>query len=881
MVDLQKFNRAQKMKTYIKKNALLFVATLLLSFLLFRSGNFLDKDNSFLTFKIKEENNEEPRNGFPDEAMKFYFEQRAYPTGEIPVDWRAKALEQIRINKLKKSGIQKSAALNWTELGPNNIGGRIRTILINPSNHNVIYAGAVSGGVWRSTNGGDSWEPLGDKMANLAVCSMCLNPKNSKTIWAGTGEGFFNYDAIRGEGIFRSTDGGESWTQLSSTKNVNFQFVNKLAYDTTTSTLWAATRKGLFKSTNNGNTFTPVIIGQNKGDIHCTDLEIAYSTPTKIFAAFGLFNQSAIYRSTDGGANFSQNYSENGYGRIEIAVSESDPNVVYASLMKLQTNGIGKFIKSEDGGETWTSLVVPGPSYSGSDNYAGKQGWYNNIIGVNPVDPYFLLVGGIDLWGSDDGGSSWNQISNWYNAQGYQYIHADIHAVAFDPSNPDIVYVGTDGGVFKSTNGGFNWSEKNNNLNVTQFYYGAVSPDCRTLYGGTQDNGTLKSSNSLSWGSVLGGDGGAVEIDFNTPTTVFMEYVKLAIFKSTNGGVTINKAMTGIPTGSGFWDGTTDRTLFISPFTMDPNDSKILVAGTYRIWKTTNSGSYWNAISGDLTGDGEGDAGAKISAVAIAAGNSNVIYAGCSNGVVQVTTDNGNNWTKVTTGLPNLYCTRISIYKDHPETAVISFSGFVNGKKVYKTTNYGSSWTNISGDLPNIPVNSILIYPKNGNIILAGTDLGIFVTLDGGTSWTQMNNELPNVPVFDLDYCAAQDVVIASTHGRGMFKADVEPLTKVEKENLVKNISFQLEQNYPNPFGTRSKARINRTTISYRLQKAGFVKLTIFDELGRRIKILENSYKAAGTYRNYFNASKLPSGVYFYRLEQNGISQTKKIILIK
>ena len=860
---------------FLKKlPALLFTAVAFSTALFLCKSDLTSETHSFLRHKIEKELNEKPRNGFPDEAIKFYFEQRAYPSGKIPSNWREKALREIRENNLWE-GLPKTAKVEWTELGPNNIGGRVRSIVVSPANSSVVFAASVSGGVWKSTNGGESWFPLKDSMENLAVSSLAIDPKNPEILWAGTGEGFYNLDALRGAGIFKTTDGGESWFLLPSTQNnANFYYVNKLVYDSTTSTLWAGTRKGLFKSTDGGATFRSVITGQNKGNIHCTDLEIAYSTPTKIFAAFGLFNQSVIYRSTNAGNTWEQNYKIDGTGRIELAVSPSNPNVVYASFMDLQSNGVGKMAKSTDGGENWATTIVPGPAYSGYDNYGGKQAWYNNILAVKPSNPDFVLAGGIDLWGSEDGGQSWTQISNWYNVSGYQYIHADLHAIAFDPNNENNVFVGCDGGIFKSTDGGFTWRGKNEGLAITQFYYGAVEPQRNVYYGGTQDNGTLKSSGSLNWSAIMGGDGGATEVDFQNVNTVYMEYVRLTIFKSTDGGATFHKAMTGMPVGTGFWDGIKDRTLFISPFVMDPNNPKILVAGTYRIWKTTNGAASWTAISEDLTGDGTGSNGAKISALAIAPGNSNVIYAGCSNGKAQVTTDNGNVWNDISSGLPNLYCTGISVLKNHPEVALFSFSGFYAGKKVYKTTDYGASWTNISGNLPNIPVNDVLLYPENENIAFAGTDLGVFVTLDGGTSWTKLDEKMPNVAVFDLVYREHDNSLFAFTHGRGVFRADITNLTAVNSP--VKNLpeKLALSQNYPNPFNPN-------THINFTLPTNGFVTLEIFNALGQKIETLVQQNLEAGNHTVEFNGRELTSGTYIYRLTFGNHSLAKKMILLK
>ena len=231
--------------------------------------------------------------------------------------------------------------------------------------------------------------------------------------------------------------------------------------------------------------------------------------------------------------------------------------------------------------------------------------------------------------------------------------------------------------------------------------------------------------------------------------------------------------MTGIPTGPNTYDGTTDRTQFISPFSMDPNNASTLVAGTYRVWKTTNGAANWSAISGDLTGDGSGGSGATVSTVIVAKGNSNVIYAGCSNGRVQVTTDGGSCWNLRISGLPNLAITRIATDPNNPATAYVTFSGYQSSSKIYKTTNYGSNWTNISGNLPNLPTNCVFVNPANGNNIFVGTDLGVFSTADGGSSWVQDVNGMANVPVLDLDYRASDNKIFAATHGRSMYSATV------------------------------------------------------------------------------------------------------------
>lgn len=747
------------------------IIAIIVGFSIFSTETINENDYSdYLAYKIKlKKERSDLKNDQPDKALLWYYEQRAYPNGSIPDNWKEEAYRHIQLNN-RRTELSPNA-LSWTQVGPSNIGGRIRAIAVHPSDPNTVYMGAVAGGIWKTTNGGSSWTPLNDFMENLAVCSIVIDPNNPNIIYAGTGEGFFNIDAIRGAGIFKSTDAGASWTKLSSTDNSNFYYVNDLDIDATTGKLYAATRKGLYASTNGGNSFTGILTGSGGADVHCTDIEIAYTSPVRIYAAFGLFNQSAIWLSTDGGANFSQNYSQTNMGRIEIATSKSNPLVAYASFMGLNSYGAEHFIMTTDGGSTWSQINIPGPSYSGASTFLGTQGWYDHILAVDPDNPNVLLAGGIDNWKTTNAGANWTQKTNWYSQTGAPpYVHADQHAYAFAPSNSNIIYLGNDGGIYKSTNKGETWTAVNNNLPITQFYYGAVAPTGTNYYGGSQDNGTLKASGTLSWTEILGGDGGATEVDFNNPNNIYMEYVNFAFFKSTNGGSTFFKAMNGIPTGPNFYDGTTDRTLFITPFSMAPSNPNIIVGGTYRVWRTMDGASSWTAISGDLTGDGSGQSGAMISTVIVGSGIP-AIYVGCTNGRVQVSTDGGSTWNLRNSGLPNLYVTRIATETNNSATAFVTFSGFSAGNKIFKTTNYGVSWTNISGNLPNIPVNCVFVNPNDVNNIYVGTDLGVFSTTNGGGTWTQDVNGMANVPVLDLDYRSSDNKIFAATHGRSMYSA--------------------------------------------------------------------------------------------------------------
>ena len=544
------------MKKYVALSV--FMSALVFGFLFFKVDTvktFTMED--FRNYKIeKKKANANLKNDQPDKALLWYYEQRAYPNNSIPDNWRSEAYRHISLNNVSLSNSPN--ALTWTQLGPGNIGGRIRAIAVHPTDPNTVYIGAVAGGVWKSVNGGSTWTSLNDFMANLAVVSLVIDPANPNIIYAGTGEGFYNLDAIRGAGIFKSTDAGASWSQLSSTNNLNYYYVNDLDYDAVNGVLYAATRKGLYASADGGGSFTTKISYTNGNDIHFTDIEIAYTNPTTIYTAYGLFSQSEIWRSIDGGSSFQANASLNGAGRIELATSKSNTGYVYVSLMDLNTNGTLWFGYSSDAGNNWAQVDTPGPSLSAT-TYTGGQAWYDNIVSVDPDNHNNVFAGGIDNFKSTNAGTSWTQKTNWYSGAGFQYVHADQHAMAWAPSNSNIVYLGNDGGIWKSTNKGENWTSMNNNLFITQFYYGAVNPTGTVYAGGLQDNGTIRTTGSTNWGEIFGGDGGATEIDFSNTNNIYMEYVNLAIFKSTDGGATTFKAMNGIPTGPNTYDGTTDQ----------------------------------------------------------------------------------------------------------------------------------------------------------------------------------------------------------------------------------------------------------------------------------------------------------------------------------
>ncbi len=724
-----------------------------------------------------------PKADKPGEAVKWMFEQRAYPTKGIPTDWRNRALTHINNNNLLKDS---KTAINWTAVGPYNIGGRVRAIAISNQNPDLIYASSVSGGIFKSTNGGSSWVPISDYASNLAISSIVIDPNNNNIIYAGTGEGFFNYDAVRGEGILKTNDGGITWSlqkNFSGTTEFPY-FINDLYLrPDSTNILYAATNNGLFRTTNSGNNWS--FIHQGSFSIRATQVVGDPLTPATFYICYGNHTQDGIYKTINGGKTFtklSSGFPTAGYNRIALAVSKSNPNILFASLDSASTHFTHSIQKSTDGGITWTAVAKPIDLMLGG-SHLGGQGWYNNVIAVHPTNQNLVFAGGVNLFKSTNGGASWSMSTYGYPPSAYPYVHVDHHEIKFHPTDPAIIYFGTDGGIFKTTNTGTTFIELNNGFETTQFYSGAVHPTSDIYYGGTQDNGTLKSNTLPNWSMVFGGDGGATAVDFNSPNIVYTEYINLHIRKSTNSGTTWLRAMAGIPAGTGEYDGTTDRVLFIAPFVMDPTNSSILVAGTYKLYRTTNSAVSWISMSNDLTGDGTGAIGSKISAIAISKTSSSTIYVGTTGSStsasrVVVTTNTGVSWATISKPpLPNRYVTSLAIHENNSDVVWVGFSGYNTNTTttpghIFKSTNRGSSWTDVSGNLPDIPINTIIVNPMYEKNILIGTDLGIFETNDGGTVWTQQNYGMANVVVADLDL-RSDYFVFAATHGRGMFKARI------------------------------------------------------------------------------------------------------------
>jgi hypothetical protein len=718
----------------------------------------------------------------------------------------------------------------WQSLGPGNVGGRTRALLIDPTDPNVMYAAAVAGGIWKTTNGGTSWAPLNDFLANIAVTCLAFDPSNSTTLYAGTGEGFFNADGVRGAGIFKSTDSGAHWTRLASTiSNANFFFINDIVVSPSNGQhVYAATRTGVWRSLDGGNSWNQAIVSNvANGANGAMDLVMRTDQATDyIFAAVGTFSRAHIFRNVDAGGSgtWEDVYSEVNQGRTSLAIAQSNQNVIYALATCIScgpgtnpnfptanyTDGLLGVFRSTSAGDagSWTTqtrntsaslqdtLLLSNP-VNGALTQCGigtsqflNQGWYDNVIAVDPTDSEKVWIGAVDTFRSDNGGVNWGVASFWWfqgngtppNNGDPQLVHADNHIIAFHPnyngSTNQTMFVGDDGGIYKTDNaktgnvgypggatvgggaitpsspicgvefapGGFFtvpapviWGPLNNNYAVTQFYHGLPYPNGQTYFGGTQDNGTNRGTDAAgpnAWSRVFGGDGGYVAVNPTNTNTIFFETTGLTIRRSTNGGASSAQVTSGI---SG------DVFPFITVFRMDPNTPTRLWIGGRFMWRTDNNATNWTRTSNAQ------QTGGSITAMAIAPGNSNIVINGAASGQLRRTTigTTANTGSVLNTVWLQTFTPRgngngtISWIEYDPSNinnvwaTISTFNGTPNAQgtsagHVFKSTDGGNTWALADGTQTAGNVNAIPDIPAHSVVIDPNDGQRIYVGTDLG-----------------------------------------------------------------------------------------------------------------------------------------------------
>jgi len=732
----------------------------------------------------------------------------------------------------------------WYEVTDDNyISGRTNGIAFHPSNPNIIYIAAAQGGVWKTIDGGISWTALTDNLGSISSGDIAIDPSNPNVLYYGTGELNYSGDSQYGDGVYKSTDAGLSWNKIVSASLVG-AYIGKIVVDPVNSNnVYIAGREGIFKTTNGGVNFTNVLF------INSSALVMSPVNPSVLYCANGS-NQTTIYKTTNGGLNWNLSYSNSSGRRTQIAISPDNENYIYASIAASSGALLGVY-RTTNGGDNWTLQ-------SSSPNYMSSQGWYDNAVTVIPGNPNGVIVGGLDVYSSTNGGVTLAKKSAWATSDPLQFSHADIHYLTY---NGNVLYCCSDGGVYRSTNNGNSWSDLNAKISTLQFQSADYDPtDVQKLYGGCQDNNKQTSTNSgLVWIQRTTGDGGYTVVDPVNTNYIYGQYVNGSIQRSQNFGVSFTNIT---PSGS-------SGGLFYNPYEMAPGDHNTVVFGRANVYKTTSvqtasTSQGWTQIAAT------GTIGGNISAIGISFTNINKIYIGTSGGKLLVTTDNGANWSSQT-GFG--YVTDLVVDFANDDICYASLGGATPDKHVYKTTNGGVNWFSISGNLPDIGHNSIALRQTSPRMIFVGTDLGVFKSTNEGANWVSFNSGFPNVEVYDMKYKEGPQILLAATHGRGCFTFDVGSTVGISGSNNIPG-KFHLSQNYPNPFNPV-------TRIKYELESPGFVTLKVYNALGSEVANLVDKRQSAGKYEISFDGKSLPSGVYFYRISSGEFSEVKSMMLIK
>jgi photosystem II stability/assembly factor-like uncharacterized protein len=791
----------------------------------------------------------------------------------------------------------------WRPIGPAVTSGRVVDIEVaeGPESRvgdrpgKLMYAAAASGGVWKTANGGTTWEPIFDKQTTSSIGDIALAPSNPEIIWVGTGESNNQRSSSWGDGVYKSENGGKTWENmgLRTSQHVGRIIVHptnsNIVYVAAVGPLWTdGGERGLYKTTDGGKTWKAVLkisphTGVTDVAMDPTDPNIMYAATLqrqrKAYSFVGGGPESGIYKSTDGGDTWrkiTEGLPKRDIGRIGLSISRSQPRTVYASM---ETNTTEVY-RSDDFGESWT-----------------KKGtyfqfpWYMAQIRVDPKNPERLYELGVPIFVSEDGGMTNRAIG--------QSAHVDYHAMWIDPVDPDHFVVGNDGGVYISYDRG-QTMDFVSNLPISQYY--AIDLDNRLpfyyVYGGLQDNnswaGPSQTRNrqgitNSDWYVTVGGDGFYSAVDPTDPNTVYAE--------SQNGGIIRYDVKTGeqksIQPQAKFGQPNL-RYNWSVPIVISPHDHNTVYFGAQYLFRSTSRGDSWEQLGGDLTRAldrdklplmgktwdktavarhaGTADFG-NISSIDESALRKGLIYVGTDDGLIQITRDGGTTWTKVDKfpGVPDMtYVSRVVASTRDEGTVYATFDGHrSNDFKAYvlKSTDYGKTWSSIASNLPVSSVQVIREHPRAPSLLFVGNEIGAYYTGNGGRSWSKLQYNLPTVPVHDIKIHARENDLVIGTHGRGIFIIDdITPLERLAEADRAQNtylfpvkpaMLFNYNSSFPGglrgaaSLGERSFSAPNPpfgSTLTYlvkdSLPKGRTLSLAIFDSTNKRIRDLTVNAKA-------------------------------------
>ncbi len=831
-----------------------------------------------------------------------FMRERLGPDGE-PAD-PAIFLEQANIvanEKAQASRLKTGQA--WSPVGPFEMPGtyssspifgmgRINCISFHPTDPQIYWIGVAQGGVWKTTDGGESYIPLTDDLPILRVSDIAVDPNDPDIIYLSVCDYAYigvalNTDQRKrhthyGLGVYKTTNGGNTWepTGLSfSQSELDVTLIRRVLISPDDSNhLLAAGVNGMYKSTDGGDAWTRI-----REDLFW-DIEQDFTNGNTIYATTGHVwtmsrGQASLIKSEDFGETWTELNpdfpGDQSISRVEIGLTPETPDYIYLVAAD-PDGGFFGFYRSTDGGSSWETRKHHSEGQNilhwyQSASGAGGQGWYDLAILVDPKDKERVFVGGINMWGSEDGGQNWEMCSYWVMSNGFT-LHADHHQYKYNPLD-EKYYACHDGGVARTSKLSLgadisgkwdtNWEERSNGMAITSFYrIGLSENNPGYVIGGAQDNSTYYNQDGV-WLNMFGGDGMESLIHPDDPDIIYGSSQYGNLSRSTNGGRSTN----GIrPTydENGGWT---------TPLIMHPNNPDELYCGFGNVWKSENQGTSWTRISNFPVVDGYGYP-AIISALAIYASDPKYIYTAkrihhpFNSPSSFWRTSDGAHWENVSAGLPDsLYFSYIAIDDNDPFSVWVTCSGFLDDQKVYHTADGGSTWDNISLNLPNVPANTIV--HQNGsenNLIYVGTDAGVYYTWDNHMQWELYSTDMPNVIVSELEIHYSTNKIYAATFGRGIWMAELASATS--SSETVENINSLLI--YPNPTS-------GSLFIDYSGLPSGQMTVDVADIQGKTVfeKIVTNN---SGQGNIKIDIDVKP-GVYFVRLKAGTKLRTSRIII--
>lgn len=731
--------------------------------------------------------------GHPDMYVQYHHDIRASENGEneYPMGYR-----MTELRKAREASKTPDVKLNWVERGPGNVGGRTRALLLDPDDATLStwWAGSVTGGLWKTTDGGFSWRPLTDHFPTLAVSTLAMSNRNRNVLYMGTGA---TAERFSGDGIFRSSDRGVTWEHLRATVNDNFRAVNKVVvHPADENIVMAATEEGIFRSFDGGQSWTAIF-----SDSYVQDLRVQPGNYNVQIAAGGY---NGIFYSQDAGRTWQSVLSNvdsvDHFRRIELAYSPSDPDIAYAAI---EASPLEQLYRSDDGGLTWVATV---DTTEHPINWMHGRGWWNNALAVHPYDPNIVFTGGVYLFTSYVSGQSPGPYIREVLFDIDRPPHVDHHVLMPIPINSSTgdfwILNANDGGVAISKDNGKNYREQDENgagYNTTQFYGVAKRPGKNVYIAGSQDNGTWRSTvNSgarSEWDKMLYGDGFETLWHATDPSKLLGSVQYSTIYRSVDGGESWT------PSPDMFFDRENGQ-FYTTLAGSDQEPDNVYTTKRDGVYYSRDFGATWN-----LTPMSEGWVWWSGCTVRVSPVSPNVVWAGCGFdtgplNTYHVSHDYGESFIPVV--LPNRRYApfaRTSGFVPHPTEEGTAYALFSRSRylKVLELKDYGQTWTDLSqfdyysgksaNGFPDVAVYDLLVMPHSPNTIWVGTEIGVFRSTNSGEQWYYADDGLPAVPVWRMKI--RDDQVILGTHGRGVWTV---PLSDVDTRVLafIHSVSDQI-----------------------------------------------------------------------------------------